>query len=183
MNRTIRITHAKTRLELHVRLEKQDAQGGSLDTELEPITEPYNRLSISMGSWTRRGPRLPWREDCFGQGRDYVLSFARHCPPAQRAAIQRLCELWAEWHLNDLQAGTAKQTEAIGLARAAGEIQDGQFYDTARIALASRGLLTDRGYEYGHKWLTKRLPQAVQSEVIALCDAIEASDGEERAPA
>lgn len=174
VEKRILITHPKTRLELNVRLEKKEPHAGSFDTELQPITEPYNTLAIMMGSWVRRGPRSPWREDCFGQDRGYVLSFAKHCPPTQRAAIERLCELWAEWHLNDLQAGTDKQTEAIGLARAAGEIQDGAFYDSARAALEARGLLTDRGYTYGHKWLTKRLPQAVQREVVALCETIEA---------
>lgn len=176
MQKTICLTHDKTRLELNVRLERQECPDGALDTDLNPVDEPCNRFSVSMGRWVRRGPLSPWREDVFGQDISGVQAFARHCPPAQRAAIERLCELWREWHLNDLQAGTAKQTEAIGLARAAGEIQDGAFYDTARIALEARGLLVDRGYSYGSKWLIKRVPVAVCTEVVALCETIESSE-------
>lgn len=172
MQRTIRITHDRTRLELDVRLEKKDPSGTLDSTTLEPIDEPYHALSISMGRWVRRGPRSPWREDCVGQDIGGVRAFAKHCAPPVALALERLCAIWAEWHLNDLTAGTVAQMEAISVAKAAGEIQTTDWYGSACLALEARGLLVDRGYRFGTKWLTRRLPQDVQREVVALCEAL-----------
>lgn len=162
---TIRLTQPRVRLELHVELARQEPRAGSLSTDLEPITEPHNRLSISMGQWTRRGPKSPWREDMFGQCRDAVLEFAKGCDPDTRSALERLCELWAQWHLNDLVSGTEAQMAALQSMQ--GD-QTLAWYDRACIHLAEQGLLTDRGYKFGSKWLTRRLPADVEAEVLSL---------------
>lgn len=172
IHRTIRLEQPRKRLELEVRIEKHETHEGCLDTDLQPVHEPHNRLSISMGQWVRRGPRSPWRENCFGQSRERVLAFAKDCSPEVRSAIERLCELWAEWHLNDMKAGTDKQMQAIEEAKTAGEITNADWYGTACVALSKRGLREDRGYSFGSKWLVKRLPTHVVSEVLALCERL-----------
>lgn len=167
---TITLVQARKKLELDVRLERQEPRDGALSTDLEPITEPYNRLSISMGSWERRGPRSPWREAVFGQSRETVLAFAKRCAPETRAALQRLCELWAQWHLNDLVSGTEAQMAA--LADMPNGVQSLDWYTRACAHLEEQGLLTDRGYKFGSKWLTRRVPMAVQSEVLVLVEKL-----------
>lgn len=171
VHRKLLFTLPLERLEVDVRLERQEAHDGSLDTNLEPIDGAYNRLSITMGSWTRRGPRSPWREACFGQAIDNVEAFARAMPD-KCEALQRLCTLWREWHLNDLQAGTEAQSAAVKEAKLAGEVGTLDYYGDACKALEARGLLTDREYRYGTKWLTRRLPQAVQQEIVSLCERL-----------
>lgn len=171
MHRKLSFMLPLERLEVDVRLERQEPHEGALDTNLEPITEPYNRLSISMGSWTSRGPRSPWRENCFGQAIADVEAFAR-AMPGKCESLLRLCELWRDWHLNDMQAGTEAQSAAVKEAKLAGEIGTRDYYGDACKALEARGLLTDRGYKYGSKWLTRRLPMAVQQEIVSLCEKL-----------
>lgn len=64
--------------------------------------------------------------------------------------IKEIRRLWKKYHLNDLQAGTKKQTEAIELWEAQGNKYD---YTKACDYLKSINLFDDRGYKYGHGWL------------------------------
>lgn len=175
INKTITLTRPLVKLELSVRTERKDTHGGQLDVDLVPVDGSYDMLAISMGQWVRRSPHDKWNEDCFGQGIDTVREFARGANEPVKRALLRLCEIWAEWHLNDMQAGTATQTEAIGAAEKADELQMGDWYGSACKALEARGLLVDRGYKFGSRWLVKRLPMAIASEVVSLCETLEAA--------
>lgn len=173
INTTFRLQTDTQRIELRVELKQCEHHEGQLDVDLNPVNEPYNELSISAGSWERRGPRGPWREDSFGQCIDVVESFANGWSNAdQKAALLRLCEIWRAWHLNGLNAGTTAQQQIIDAGRKAGTVQDYPYYETACAALSLAGLLTDRGYRYGTKWLTKRLPLSVQTEVLSLLERL-----------
>lgn len=172
VKKTLRFETPLRRLELDVRLERKEPHDGELDTNLEPVTEAHNRLAISAGFWERNSPRARWREDCFGQCNDMVEQFAAGLPGAQRFALERLCQLWREWHLNDLQAGTEAQRLAVAIAEDAGELNRIDWYGSACAALERRGLLTDRGYKYGSKWLVRRLPVSVASEITALVEQL-----------
>ena len=170
MKQTLRFMSPAVRLEVYVEIARHESHAGQLDTDLQPVGEPHNRLSISMGSW-EKDHNGRWHEATFGQSVSTVREFASR-EPARLAPLLRLCEIWKEWHLNDLQAGTTLQMAAIGAARDGGKIQDSADYDTACLALKECGLYEDRGYEYGSKWLVKRLPRDITREVVALCDTL-----------
>lgn len=169
VKKTLRFETPLRRLELDVRLERQEPHDGELDTNLEPVTEAHNRLAISAGFWERNSPRARWREDQFGQCRDTVEAFATDLPEAQRAPLLRLCELWREWHMNDMQAGTEAQRAALADMPRERTVD---WYSRACDFLATRGLLTDRGYKFGSKWLVRRLPTAVATEVLAIAEQL-----------
>lgn len=58
-------------------------------------------------------------------------------------------DFWQKYHLNELQAGTLKQTEFLKKKESKGDFsQDCK-------TLEKEGLLIDRGYKYGSKWLFK----------------------------
>jgi hypothetical protein len=89
--------------------------------------------------------------------------------------IQRLVEIWKEYHLNDMNAGTPKQTEALK-----GLQHNAQNYRATCKYLESINLLFDtdiknlklnstkdlsEGYEYGTGWVFKDIPQNIINEI------------------
>jgi hypothetical protein len=82
--------------------------------------------------------------------------------------LARFNSIWAEWHLNDMKAGTPKQTEALK-----GKNLD---YDKAVEYLKSINLYEDNGYKYGSAWLKVEVPQDV-------IDFLEALPNTDRQPA
>lgn len=83
----------------------------------------------------------------------------------QNKQLQRIIEIWHEYHLNDMQAGTKKQTEAVNeyLAK-------GNKYDYSEICgyLNSIELYIDKGYKYGSNWLYKPIPENILNELNAM---------------
>jgi len=67
-----------------------------------------------------------------------------------------ILEIWKEHHLNDLQAGTKKQTELLK------KITTKKLgYEEELKILKENGLEIDRGYKYGTAWLVKKVPENV----------------------
>jgi|GEM_PF-3051904 len=79
--------------------------------------------------------------------------------------LSRIHKIWAEYHLNDLQAGTKAQTEALDNLKKSGWVYE---YPNACNYLKSIGLYTDRGYKYGHGWLYKPIPKDILSQINSL---------------
>ncbi|MGL5713295.1 MAG: hypothetical protein ACRCX7_12635 [Cetobacterium sp.] len=77
--------------------------------------------------------------------------------------VGRIVEIWNEWHLNDLKAGTKKQTEYLNKVGVVG-------YDEAVKALKDVGLYEDSGYRYGSDWLFNPAPNDIAEELIRLFD-------------
>ena len=71
-----------------------------------------------------------------------------------------LYDIWLDWHLNDMQAGTPAQTKALKekFGRSGFNYPD---YTEQCKYLESIGLLVDGEYKYGTKWLGQELPQSV----------------------
>ncbi len=170
IKRTLHFQSLTRRIEVYVEITRQEAQPGSMDTDLQPIDEAYNRLSVSVGSWERPTTRHKWREDSFGQCHDLLERYAASCGGQTRTDLQRLCVLWRQWHLNDMQAGTAAQKAVLDAAE---PLDRSDWYLSACTALACADLLVDRGYKFGSRWLVKRVPAAVVAELAALCDRLE----------
>jgi hypothetical protein len=85
--------------------------------------------------------------------------------------MDRLLQVWDDYHLNDMQAGTPKQTEFIKQHKH--EFSRLNWYTEACEALSKEGLLYDydyfppdedgekRGYRYGTAWLAIPVPEDV----------------------
>lgn len=103
----------------------------------------------------------------WGQCLDYIQQNAEKyiMPDEKRALYNRICDVWHKYHLNDLQSGTKKQTDAL-----TEELHRADHYMEACKYLDSIGLLEDRGYKYGHGWLCKEIPAEVVAEIMTWKD-------------
>jgi hypothetical protein len=124
-------------------------------TDLQNITD-YLELSICGHVWDLSR----YDYDTCGQCIDTI----RECFPKNKR-VQRICDIWEKWHLNDLNAGTDRQTEAIEGWKARGNKYE---YTAVCDYLKEINLYADRGYRYGNEWLVRPLPQSVIDEILVL---------------
>lgn len=83
--------------------------------------------------------------------------------------IHHFLNLWGEWHLNAMRAGTVAQTQALKVKRLAEPDWNrmGDFKETCAF-LESQGLQPDNGYSYGSQWLHEEVPEEVIQWLHAL---------------
>lgn len=79
--------------------------------------------------------------------------------------VVELCDLWDRWHLNDLRAGSRKQSDAL---RGKKNRTKHDHYTWACNYLKRKGLLTDQGYRYGNAWLFEEIPATVVARIKTL---------------
>lgn len=98
-----------------------------------------------------------------GQCLDFIHENAEKyiMPDSKQALFDRIYNVWNEYHLNDLQSGTKKQTNALTK-----ELHRCDHYREACKYLDSIGLYEDKGYKYGHGWLCKEIPVEVVAEIM-----------------
>jgi len=84
---------------------------------------------------------------------------------------KRLLEIWANYHLNDLHAGTEKQERALEEWRKKNKIE-GWAYEKEVKFLKSKKLYSDKGYKYGSNWLKRELPHTLETELKTLIQTI-----------
>lgn len=105
--------------------------------------------------------RIPYFE-CAGQCLNEIEELYKDGTlKKNKEKVLRIIELWREWHLNDLHAGTKKQTEYLNTVE-----YDG--YSEACEKLKEAGLYEDNGYRYGHGWLFNPAPIEVVQELVEL---------------
>lgn len=102
-----------------------------------------------------------------GQCLDHIHEKAEQfiMPDEKKVLYNRIYEIWREYHLNDLQAGTKKQTDAIPE-----EMFELDYYTAKCEYLQDIGLFEDRGYKYGHGWLCKEIPAEIVAEIMTWKD-------------
>ena len=101
------------------------------------------------------------------KGEQYIM------PDEKKVLFNRIYEVWREYHLNELQSGTKKQTEAL-----TEELHRADHYKEACKYLESIGLFEDRGYKYGHGWLCKEIPAEIVAEIMTWKDVEDLGDFE-----
>ncbi len=88
-------------------------------------------------------------------------------------AQKRLIEMWNEYHLNDLNAGTREQARAIKKWEAEGNEYN---YDKVVEHLKSidMHIVEHEGkpYQYGSAWITFELPTTIEEELINVIENI-----------
>lgn len=97
---------------------------------------------------------------CGGQMIDEILELLPN-----NETVKSLHRLWKLYHLNDLNAGTVKQTEAIDSWVLAGNKYE---YNEACNYLKNIGLYVDGGYQYGTAWIYFPIPENDLQEIISL---------------
>lgn len=134
---------------------KEKARNWETLEEVENVPE----LSMSGGIWNNR------KTDTYTTGQ--MLDELPKLFPGN-SKIKRLVEIWEQYHLNDLRAGTKKQTEALN---AWADRPKGFSYTEDSEYLKSIGLYDDRGYKYGHGWLYQPLPESIIKETIEIANS------------
>ena len=131
----------------------------------------FCRIKIENGNLTISGvigphPSGNSRGGC-GQIQDELNEINVFTKGWDRKRVQKLLDVWDEWHLNNLIAGTPRQERAIKEWKKAHQYD----YDEACKFLKTKGLYTNKGYEYGSGWLRKEL----SPEVLAFLEYLPGS--------
>ena len=110
-----------------------------------------------------------------GQCLDHIHEKAEQyiMPDEKRVLYNRIYNIWREYHLNDLQAGTKKQTALLTDTQ-----RRADHYDNACETLKYLGLFEDRGFKYGHGWLCKEIPAEIVAEIMTWKDVEDLGDFE-----
>lgn len=73
--------------------------------------------------------------------------------------VKQIVEIWKEYHLNDLQAGTKIQTSFVKQYFKDNNLK--YDYKDACEYLTEIGMIEDCGFKYGHQWLCKPIPSDI----------------------
>lgn len=98
-----------------------------------------------------------WRDWDYEGGGQCLDTIGKKYP--KNKEVQLIVELWKKYHLNDMNAGTPRQTEHL---KSLGEYKD---YDWACEELKKVDLYCDKEfspknpYKYGSSWLYREIPQ------------------------
>ncbi len=114
----------------------------------------YGNFSMSAEIWNPRETDIYTGGQCV----DTVVSYF----PEDKKA-QHMCEIWKEYHLNYMRAGTSKQTEFLESQKFPGYPTD--YYEWASNLLIKAGLNPDDGYKYGSAWLKEEIPEDIATEI------------------
>lgn len=120
---------------------------------LEPASADEPTLSICGNVW------LPSKRDILTGGQ--CVDTIRELLPAF-PHVQRICDIWEGWHLNDMRAGTVRQIELLKAMPLPYE------YTKACEFLKECNAFDDRGYKYGYEWLIEPIPTDILSEIKTL---------------
>lgn len=146
-------TEAGVGFYLEIEIEESGREARTVDLDLVP-----SALTLSISGYEVK-LNSPLEGSCGGQIRDTILE---HYPSSDK--VKRLVEIWGQWQLNDLRAGTRKQNEALE--------NFGGDYNARCEYLKSIELYEDNGHKYGHAWLVDPLPLDVRSEVVELVEEL-----------
>ena len=122
----------------------------TIDVKLKE-TEKGKVFTMSAGVWDSK------RDDmlCCGQMCDELPELYPN-----NKLVKRLVEIWGKYHLNDMNAGTERQEQALYNAG-----KDKADYTEQCEYLKSIGLYFDGNYEYGSAWLFRPIPENIIEEI------------------
>lgn len=132
-------------------------------------TPAYVELAICGDVWNRTRTDIL----CGGQCLDTIAKYRRQLTEVE--LFDTLLDLWKNYHLNGMHAGTPEQEQAIEEWKAEGNKYD---YTAVCEMLKARGLYEvmytglsvgrrydNEPYKYGHAWLVQELPGDVLTKV------------------
>jgi hypothetical protein len=148
--------HCPVELELRM-TEKKSTVSPYLNIDLEPQNE-VTEISICGSIWQQN------RKDIYAGGQ-IVDEISNMFP--ENLKVQRIKEIWERWHLNTMKSGTRKQDEVLD-AHKTDHPEWKYSYTEACDILKKAGLYEDRGYKYGHAWLSENPPRSIVEELKEL---------------
>lgn len=165
-------------MDLHKIVNLGKAPAGFIDDR--PLRDVFCEVKVSDGVLSIHGVVGPRKNGeawgCAGQIQDDLEGLV----PANgwtQEMVDEFLDIWREWHLNDMQAGSQRQMAFLREWRKGREILSYDYEDECK-ALSEVGLLEDeecmvegKPYRYGSSWLRKELP----AEVVAFLRAIPVS--------
>lgn len=101
------------------------------------------------------------------KGSGQISHLLSECSPHVRFSKNDLVliqEIWGNWHLNDMRAGTKKQEDFLRPYKKAKNLS----YDEACEILSKHDLLIDNGYWYGSAWLYEKVPEHLLEYLFTL---------------
>lgn len=101
--------------------------------------------------------------ECCGQCLDTIKEYL-----PDNAEFSRICDIWEQYHLNDMNSGSKAQTDFLNALKATGWQYS---YESACKELKEAGLYFDKGYKYGSAWLYRPIPDNVLTEIKELINS------------
>ena len=94
----------------------------------------------------------------YGQCREEIEKYIVE----HRENFHRIMEIWKEYHLNDMHAGTPKQEQFVK------KYMENNPYDFETICeeMKKAGIYEDNGYRYGSAWLYEEIPSYILDEIF-----------------
>lgn len=107
-----------------------------------------------------------------GQIDMHPWKFKKYAKGWTPSLVSKFRKVWADWHLNDMQAGSPAQELAIKAWKLGGAVYE---YSKACEMLKELGIYEDasyihegKPYKYGSAWLKKEVPSEVVSFLASL---------------
>lgn len=144
----------KTNLvEISIELKNKD---NAIDWDTFDTVNNVPELSICGSIWDSKHYDI----ECGGQCLDTIKEYLPN-----NKTVSRICEIWEQYHLNDMNAGSKRQTDFLTKLKDSGWIYS---YDSAKDQLKNAGLLMDKGYIYGSAWLYRPIPTEIINEIESI---------------
>lgn len=139
-------TGKKMYVELTINQESETRQAKTIN--LETITA-YKTLSMHGNN----GQNIEEIKDLISNNKELLIT---------KEDLQTIVDIWKEWHLNDMNAGTEKQTNFID------EWKKSNKYDYSLVCevLKKVNLYEDNNYKYGNGWLIKPITEDIITKII-----------------
>lgn len=102
---------------------------------------------------------------CQDELKDYIMT--SNFPKRIKELYNQILDIWNKYHLNDLKAGTKKQTDFLSL-----NVERSVDYNEKVAILKENNLYEDNGYKYGYGWLYKELKEDKIQELRNICNEL-----------
>ena len=135
-------------------------------------TPVYFELSVCGAIWNAR--KTDWING--GQCRETIDDLSKHFTKEKRELWQVINELWLNYHLNDMKAGTPEQLRAIrekfgksnpDYDTVCEYLKSVDLYETPYTGLSVGRVWNGEKYRYGTAWLVNDLPENIVDGIIS----------------
>ena len=148
--------------------------------EQKDVGQTFCKITYCDGKLSITGVEGPKRDGNFagscGQIDMHDWNFLEYAPGFDATTVAKFREVWKKWHLNDMQAGSPRQTAWIN-ANPLPWVYPESHYTVYRDALREAGLSPDaeylhngKPYSYGSAWLKVEVPAEVLEFLSGLPD-------------
>ena len=125
--------------------------------------DKFTNLSITGSLFYSDGSKKDLNFITFGQINTVFREIQKDARWIIPDRLNKVLEIWDEYHLNCFQAGTKRQTELLKLLEA-----EKFEYDEKLKILRKNDMEVDKEYKFGSEWLAKRIPEKILEELKEL---------------